>query len=225
MAKTSPDTSKAARFSDGFTQVPHALLDMVARTNLSPYETRILMVITRMTYGWHKEGDTIANLQFREATRINDRRNISHAVRKLESRRIIIVSRSSNHNAARYRINGNFSEWRLSSRKTTPNKARCDSTVVYKDDNTASIETAQLSSVETSSVSSTETPSEYIRKEIKEMKDTGAGASFPSLSSRGENSDDPKPASKKSSPMGDYLNWRVTHHEEMTYQQWLVRYG
>src|SRR6185295_19539304 len=112
MAKSRHEEPSASTSSDGFTQVPHEILESLARTDLSSYESRVLLVIIRMTFGWHKEADTIANLQFRNATGIKDRGNIHRAVRRLEQRRIIVVCRDYRE-AASYRVNNSLAEWQL----------------------------------------------------------------------------------------------------------------
>jgi phage replication O-like protein O len=51
-----------------YTEIPNPLLEALARINVSPYESRILSVVFRLTYGWHKTHDRIALSQFKEAT-------------------------------------------------------------------------------------------------------------------------------------------------------------
>jgi phage replication O-like protein O len=104
MAKSQPSTSDGS-----FTQVPHEILETLARAELSSYESRVVLVIIRMTFGWHRDADTIANLQFRNATGIKHRGNIHRAVRKLEERRIIVVSRDYRQ-AASYSISNSLAE-------------------------------------------------------------------------------------------------------------------
>jgi phage replication O-like protein O len=93
MAKSYHEQPDPSTSSDGYMKIPHDILETLARADLSSYENRIVMVILHMTLGWHKDADTIANRQFRNATGIKDRGNIHRAVRKLEERRIIVVSR------------------------------------------------------------------------------------------------------------------------------------
>ncbi len=53
---------------DGYTQIPHEILEKFARTSLTPNQWRVLLFIIRKTYGWHKKVDYIANFQIVEAT-------------------------------------------------------------------------------------------------------------------------------------------------------------
>ena len=53
---------------DGYTQIAHEILEKLARMPLSPNQWRVLLVIIRKTYGFHKKVDYIANFQIVEAT-------------------------------------------------------------------------------------------------------------------------------------------------------------
>lgn len=213
------------RILEGYTQLPNDILEILARTELSPYQHRVLMVIIRMTFGWHKDADRIANRQFRNATGIKDRANICRSVKKLEQRHIIVVSRDY-EDAATYRINGNLAEWELSSTKTTLSKKRIRrSFVVDRDYGESSGETTLPASTETTEASSVETPSEYTRKENKEMKDTAAqSASFFSSGFRNEDSD-AEPRTNGHSLMAEYLDWKAKNREDIPFLKWMNRYA
>jgi hypothetical protein len=178
-----------------------------------------------MTFGWHKEADTIANRQFCEATGIEDRRNIYRTVRQLEARKIIVVCRDDKE-AASFRINRNLADWQLSSIKTTVAKPHCRRNyVVHKDDNLSSVDTAQGASVEMSCPSSRKTTSEDIRKEIKERKENSRSrADFLQSHSRMKNAE-PQPTEPKRSLMAAYLDWKAENDEEITFQTWFSKYG
>ena len=83
-------------------QVPNDFLETLARTPLSPYESRILLSIARMTWGCGKKIESIALRQLGETTGI-DRRNVHRALRNLESRRLVVIGRDD-RKAATYRI-------------------------------------------------------------------------------------------------------------------------
>jgi phage replication O-like protein O len=211
--------------NEGFTQVPHEILESLARADLSSYQHRVLTVIIRLTLGWHKEADTIANLQFCNATGIKDRRNVHRTIQGLEARKIIVVCRDDN-SAPSYRINKNLAEWQLSSIKTTRAETRSRRTnVVDKDDKLSSVETTQGPSVEMSGPSSRKTPSEDIRKEIKERKDNSRSrANFFNSDSRTEDSES-KPAATKPSLMAQYLDWKAKNGEDIIYSKWISKYA
>lgn len=199
---------------------------MLARTELSSYQQQVLMVIIRMTFGWHKKTDRIANVQIRNATGIKDRRNIDRTARTLAARKIIVVCRDDKK-APRYGINTNFADWQLSSIKTPPANACSRQThVVAKDAMLSSVDTAQVSSLETTEPPSVETQSKYIRKESKQMKDTDAlyASSSSSFYSRTEDSS-PNCATEQRSALGEYLEWRAKNHEDIPFQKWMNKYG
>ncbi|GEM_PF-4848428 len=213
--------------SQGFTPVPHEILEMLARTELSSYQLRVLMVILRRTFGWHKDADTIASLQFRSATGINDRRNIHRTVKSLADRRIIVVYRDDKH-AGNYRINRNLAEWKLSSVKTTRvQRRKLEKGVISIDDTPSSMETAQPLSVETTRPPSVETTSEDTGKQIKEIKDNARSRADSLFSdSRNEDSDKNSGGKKARSAMAEYLDWKAqNNNHDMPFQKWLSTYG
>jgi len=53
---------------DGYTQIANEILEKLARVSLSPNQWRVLLLIIRKTYGFHKKVDYIANFQIVEAT-------------------------------------------------------------------------------------------------------------------------------------------------------------
>jgi len=53
---------------DGYTQIPHEILEKLVRLSLPPNQWRVLLFIIRKTLGWHKKVDYIANYQIVEAT-------------------------------------------------------------------------------------------------------------------------------------------------------------
>ncbi|MCK5185894.1 MAG: replication protein, partial [Deltaproteobacteria bacterium] len=78
------------QLEDGYTRVANDLIEMgFARTNFSAYESRVLWVLLRKTYGWQKKEDKISVSQFVEKTGIK-RRHVQRTVDKLEGRNIII---------------------------------------------------------------------------------------------------------------------------------------
>ena len=74
---------------------------MLAHVNLSEYETRLLWVVMRKTWGWNKDKDFISVTQFEKATGIN-RWNAYPALLRLEKKKIIQISKASKAN----KING-----------------------------------------------------------------------------------------------------------------------
>jgi len=71
-----------------FTRVPNEILEALARTHLSPYESKIIFFIIRKTYGWNKIEDWIALSQIVEGTGIA-KPNVCRSIKSLRRRRII----------------------------------------------------------------------------------------------------------------------------------------
>ena len=76
------------RLEANFTQVPNELLEALARTYLSPNESKIVFFIIRKTFGWHKTEDWIALSQIEEGTGIA-KPNVCRSLNSLKRRNII----------------------------------------------------------------------------------------------------------------------------------------
>lgn len=73
---------------NNFTQVPNEILEALARTYLSPNESKIVFLIIRKTYGWHKQTDWISLSQIVEGTGIA-KPNVCRSIKSLRKRNII----------------------------------------------------------------------------------------------------------------------------------------
>lgn len=73
----------------GFTRIANELLEALARTRLSPYETSILLILIRKTYGWHKKQDFIVLRYIALLTGIA-KPNVCRTLNKLERRGLIV---------------------------------------------------------------------------------------------------------------------------------------
>jgi len=72
-----------------YTTIPNKILEALAQTDLCKYEIRILVVILRKTYGWHKETDWISLSQYSERSGIA-KSHVSRTIKQLENRNIIL---------------------------------------------------------------------------------------------------------------------------------------
>lgn len=95
-----------------FTRISNDILEALARTNLSPYETRFLMVLFRKTYGYQKKEDWIALSQIVEMTGMH-KAHVSRAKAKLMARNI--VTQTGN----RIAFNKYHTQWRELPRQVT----------------------------------------------------------------------------------------------------------
>lgn len=89
---------------EGYTQIPNKILEALAKTKLSPYESKYVFALLRKTYGYHKYEDYIANSQFAKLTEIL-RQHICRTEIKLLGRKIIICVGN------KIGINNSFNQW------------------------------------------------------------------------------------------------------------------
>lgn len=83
---------------NGHLKLANEIVEVIARTNLSPYETRILFALWRKTYGWNKKNDVISISQIVSMTSIH-KSHVCHALNRLIKRNIVVkigVARTGN---------------------------------------------------------------------------------------------------------------------------------
>ena len=73
---------------EGHTDISHGIIEALAQTYLSSYESQVIFAILRKTVGWHKNVDKIPNSQLVSATGIH-KAHVSRTLSKLKSRRIV----------------------------------------------------------------------------------------------------------------------------------------
>lgn len=95
---------------DGHIDIANEIAEVLARINFCPYESRILWVIWRKTYGWHKKMDRISFTQFEKSTGLH-RRHIQRTLKHLEERKIIIASKGYGKNAT-YGFQKDYTKWK-----------------------------------------------------------------------------------------------------------------
>jgi len=213
---------EAPIISESYTKVPNEILEALCRTKLSSYEIRALFVILRMTWGWHKESDTIAHRQISNMTGI-DRRNVFRVLEGLADRRIVAISRDG-RKAPTYRINKNLAEWRLPSpQMAARKKTRYRLTAITPHGKPPSPYMAEVPSRETHELPCERTRSEEIRKERKErVKESALRAGPHHLP---EDSDSETVKEKPMSLVAEYQAWRSVPGNDLSYQKWLVKYA
>jgi len=73
---------------DGHVDIANGIVEALAKTYLSSYESQVLWAIFRKTYGWHKKEDWITNTQITEMTGIAES-HVSRTIKKLVKRHIV----------------------------------------------------------------------------------------------------------------------------------------
>ena len=104
---------------NGHTDIANEILEALARVLLSPDEWRVLMVVFRKTWGWHKREDWISLSQFVLMTGMK-KPNVCRALGKLIARNIVI--RIDNGNGKSYRFQKDFESWEPLSKQITLSK-------------------------------------------------------------------------------------------------------
>ena len=89
MVRKGHRSREKVHLEDNFTQVPNDVLDALARTDLSQNESKIVFLVIRKTFGWHKKTDWISLSQIEEGTGIA-KPNVCRSIRSLKRKKIIV---------------------------------------------------------------------------------------------------------------------------------------
>src|SRR3990167_6396213 len=76
------------QLENGHLDIANELVEALARTQLSGYESRVLWAVFRKTYGWHKKEDWMSFNQLRVLTQLKDS-HISRTLKLLVMRKIL----------------------------------------------------------------------------------------------------------------------------------------
>ncbi len=102
----------------GYVAIANEIVDKFCRYRLSGEEWLVLWVILRKTYGWNKKQDRISLSQFAVMTNLK-RQNSLRALKKLASKKIIVVIKTDATMTNMYKFNKNFDCWTPLSKKIT----------------------------------------------------------------------------------------------------------
>ena len=94
-----------------YTQIYNDILDALIKTKVSGQEFRIILLIIRKTYGFHKNEDYIANSQMRGFTCINSKSRISVLINNLVDKNIVNRLKNVRGKTRKYSINEKYWEW------------------------------------------------------------------------------------------------------------------
>jgi phage replication O-like protein O len=96
---------------DEFTRISNEILHALMMTDLTGREFRLVLLIIRKTYGFHKKDAAIALSVMSRETGLH-KVNCSQVVKALEQKKVITVTEYSNGLGKSYRFNKNYEEWR-----------------------------------------------------------------------------------------------------------------
>jgi phage replication O-like protein O len=95
---------------NGHIDIPHELVEVLMKINIPANHYRVLWLIWRKTYGWHKDSEYISLSYFEKCTDL-DRRNIGRSIKALEKKNIIKVKRDKEINT--YSFNPDYETWKI----------------------------------------------------------------------------------------------------------------
>ena len=104
--------------ADRFTMIPNDIIETLAKTYMTPAESKLILAIIRKTIGYHKEIDLISYSQFEKATGL-DRRHVGRAIQELVDRNIIETTDAGARRMSEYKVNPNIEKWNLAFRTKT----------------------------------------------------------------------------------------------------------
>ena len=97
------------QIENGFTKIANEIVEQLARTQLSGYESRILWVIWRKIYGWNKKQDIISISQFQKLTGL-DRRHVQRTLNRLIERNI--VTKNGYRHYTKWAFQKDYTRWK-----------------------------------------------------------------------------------------------------------------
>lgn len=103
------DLGANPQVEDGHIDIANEIAEALARINFSAYEYRILWVIWRKTYGWHKKMDRISVTQFQAITGLK-RWHVSRTLSELIKRNI--VTRIGDNRIITYSFQKDYTKWK-----------------------------------------------------------------------------------------------------------------
>jgi phage replication O-like protein O len=181
----SDNINASPQVENGFTKIANELLEAIYNTNLSAYETRIVMFIIRLTYGFEKKMDAISLSQFEDGIIKKDgtiiakgtnlkHRHICEVISRLIEKNIIIKSKDGY--ITQYGIQKDYTKWATGT-PTSTTRTSTTRTSTARTSTWGSTPTSTESSTRTSTESSTRTSTHQIndineRNYTKEKKST-----------------------------------------------------
>jgi phage replication O-like protein O len=102
----------------GYIKLATELFVAECSVRMAGSEWQVYKHIQRQTYGWNKKRDMISYSQFSEGTGL-DRRRVIEAVKGLQTRKMIIVTKTAPRKPNVYEIQKNYGKW-LVTKKTLP---------------------------------------------------------------------------------------------------------
>lgn len=103
---------KSPQKENGFTGIANEILEVIYSSPLSGSELRVLLLVFRKTYGWHKKEDEISLTQIVTGTKLS-RKQVCEVINKLVTKRLLFKTRKRSNE---YKFNKDYDEWLVTER-------------------------------------------------------------------------------------------------------------
>lgn len=97
------------QLEDGFTRIANEILEIMAKTKLSPTQYKILFVVWRFTYGFQRKSHKLSLSFIANATSSN-LRHVQREIKKMVDQKILIITNDLGQTRS-LSFNKNFKEW------------------------------------------------------------------------------------------------------------------
>lgn len=94
----------------GYTRISNEILDTLCRTKVLNADTRVLLCIIRLTYGWHRKEWPIAYSQISAMTGLS-RRAVIRSVYQLKELNMIVIKTNGRMKPNTYSFNKDYDTW------------------------------------------------------------------------------------------------------------------
>ncbi len=95
---------------DGHTDIAHELMEALAQTRLSGPEFQVILLVIRLTYGWHKKEDPISHGEIAKKTGLPGR-TLETAIKGLRIRNMLRVSNESRGRRSTLGLQKDYTKW------------------------------------------------------------------------------------------------------------------
>lgn len=156
------------QLENGYTKIAHEILETLAKTPLNGTQRRIIDVVFRYTYGYHKKEHELSESFISNATEIH-KQQIKRELKALIDYKILKVTREATFSNSRImQFNKNYEQW-VVAKKIPPNKL--DTRELNRSKGGSELDTTPGSELDTRGGSELDTQKIYYLNIIKDNKD------------------------------------------------------
>lgn len=110
--------SKGPQVEDGYTRIANELLEALITAPLTDRERRVALAVIRLTYGWNKKADRIADSQIADVAHL-PRQKVNKVKQQLVAKKVLKIE-GAGHGLLS--INKHYDEWQLTAQHTPKQK-------------------------------------------------------------------------------------------------------